>query len=423
MALQPLSALRRRLTLWYTGTFGGILLLLGTGLFWVIHSQVSQRLDASLADATKALRRAAEIRELESAKARGDVVDAVDELHIPDRSLYLFDGAGNPLKPAVVEPWVAAAARRAVQRGAVDEDFDTPRELRLHGERFRVGSGTPYVAVVVGDRGELEEEYASLLGAFGVGALLAVVLVAAGGTVLVRLSTAPVEEAMEHMRRFMADAAHELRTPVTVLRTRAEVTLQQRRDPDEYERALQSIAREAERLAALVGDLLLLARADAGERLLRRERLFLDDIALDAAGAARVMAEPRAVSIEVGDVSEAPIEGDRQLVRQLLMIVLDNAVKFTPSGGRVRLSVATQNGHSVAVIDDTGSGIPPEQLPHVFERFFRGDPARGRAEGAGLGLSIARWIAQAHDADIGVDSEVGRGTTVTIRFPSSVSST
>jgi signal transduction histidine kinase len=350
------------------------------------------------------------------------VVDAVDELHIPERSLYLLDGAGNPVKPATVEPWVIAAARPALLRSSLDADLDSPRELRLHAERFTVGSGTRYVAVAVANRGELEEEYVSLIGAFGAGALVAVVLVAAGGYVLVRQSTAPVEAAMEHMRRFMADAAHELRTPVTVLRTRAEVALQQRRGPDDYERTLQSISREAERLAALVGDLLLLARADAGERLLRRERLFLDDVALDAAGAARVMAEPRGVTLEMTDMSEAPIEGDRQLVRQLLMIVLDNAVKFTPSGGRVRLGVATANGHSVATIEDTGCGIPREQLPHVFERFFRGDPARGRAEGSGLGLAIARWIADAHHAQITLDSDVGRGTAVTIRFPAAVSS-
>jgi signal transduction histidine kinase len=422
MLLQPLSALRLRLTLWYTGTFGLILLLLGAGLFWVISSQVSERLDASLADATRALMRAAEIREMESRNAQGNVVDAVDELHIPDRSLYLLDGAGNPVKPASVEPWVIAAARPALGRGSVDEDLDTPRELRLHAQRFAVGSGTRYVAVAVANRGELEEEYAALIGAFGAGALVAVVLVAAGGYVLVRQSTAPVEAAMDHMRRFMADAAHELRTPVTVLRTRAEVTLQQRRDPDDYERTLQSIAREAERLAALVADLLLLARADAGERLLRREPLFLDDIALDAAGAARVMAEPRGVTLELADLSEAPIEGDRQLVRQLLMIVLDNAVKFTPAGGRVRLGVVTANGHSLAVVEDTGCGIPRELLPRVFERFFRGDPARGRAEGAGLGLAIARWIADAHRAQITLDSDVGRGTVVTIRFPTPVSS-
>jgi signal transduction histidine kinase len=422
MTIQPLATLRLRLTAWYAGTFGLILLLLGGGLFLVIRSQVSQRLDASLADATAALERAAEIREVESTKASGDVVDAVDELHIPDRSLYLLDGAGDPVKPAHAEPWVIAAAHEAVERGAVDQDIDTPRALRLHAERFIVGSGKTYVAVVVANRGELEDQYASLIWAFSIGALVAVVLVAAGGYVLVRQSTAPTEAALEHMRRFMADAAHELRTPVTVLRTRAEVALEQRREPADYAKALDGIAREAKRLGALVEDLLLLARADAGERLLRREHLFLDDIALDAAGAARVVAERRGVALEVREFAEAPIDADRALVRQLLMIVLDNAVKFTPTGGRVALDVAAADGHATVVVEDSGPGIPAEQLPHVFERFYRGDLSRGRTEGTGLGLAIARWIAEAHGAEITLDSEPGRGTRVTIRFPTAVSS-
>lgn len=422
MTLHPLSALRLRLTVWYTGTFGLILLLLGGGLFWVIRSQVSQRLDASLADATQALMRAAEIRELESANARGDVVDAVDELHIPGRSLYLLDSAGHPVKPPQADGWILRAAREAAQRGSVDRDVNAPAELRLHAERFLVGSGKRYVAAAVANRGEVEDEYASLIGVFGVGALFAVVLVAAGGYVLVRQSTAPVEAAVEHMRRFMADAAHELRTPVTVLRTRAEVALEQQLDSAGAARALENIAREAERLAALVDDLLLLARVDAGERLLRRERLFLDDIAADAAGAARVVAQRRGLTLEVNRFDEAPIDGDRALVRQLLMIVLDNAVKFTPAGGRVRLGVSRENSHATAVVEDTGPGIPPEQLPHVFERFYRGDPSRSRAEGAGLGLAIARWIADAHGAEITVASQPGSGTRVAIRFPSPLSS-
>ena len=422
MTLQPLAKLRFRLTLWYTGTFGLILLLLGGGLFLAIRSQVSQRLNASLADATAALERAAEIREIESTKASGDVVDAVDELHIPERSLYLLDGSGNPVKPPTAEPWVIAAAHEAAERGTVDEDLDTPRALRLHAERFIVGSGKAYVAAVVANRGELEDQYASLIWAFGIGALVAVVLVAAGGYVLVRQSTAPTEAALEHMRRFMADAAHELRTPVTVLRTRAEVALEQPRPPSDYAQALESITREAKRLGALVEDLLLLARADAGERLLRRERLFLDDIALDAAGAARVVAQRRGVTLQVGEFAEAPIDGDRALVRQLLMIVLDNAIKFTPKGGRVQLDVAMADGHATAVVEDNGPGISRAQLPHVFERFYRGDPSRGRTEGAGLGLAIARWIADAHSAELALDSDPGRGTRVTIRFPRGVSS-
>jgi len=179
------------------------------------------------------------------------------------------------------------------------------------------------------------------------------------------------------------------------------------------------------RLGATVEDLLTLARADAGERPVERKRIFLDDLALDAASAARALAERRGVALEVGAFEEGVVEGDPALVRQLLMIVLDNAVKFTPAGGRVRLDVSAPGGQAEVVVADTGAGITAEQLPHIFERFYRGDPSRARgngAEGAGLGLAIARWIADAHGARIDVTSEPGRGTRVAIKFPAALSS-
>jgi signal transduction histidine kinase len=282
-----------------------------------------------------------------------------------------------------------------------------------------VESGKSYVAVAAADRVELEDRYASLIGAFAGAALVALVLVAGGGYVLVRKSTAPVEHTMESMRRFMADAAHELRTPITVLRSRAEVALQRPRDPTHDEEALRGVERESERLSRIVDDLLILARADAGERRPRRKRIYLDDIADDAAGAARAMAVACGVTLAVETFEEAVVLGDPDLIRQLLMIVLDNAVKFTPPGGRVGIGVSAPDGRALVEVRDTGIGIPSEHLPHIFERFYRGDPARARAAtaGAGLGLAIARWIAEVHGATIDIVSDAGRGTRVAIRFP------
>ncbi len=423
----PLARLRLRLTAWYVGTFGLILLLLGGGLFFAIRHQISRRLDTSLHQAVLALEQAARIREVESRAASGAVVDAVDELHIPDRSLYLVLPDGTPVKPAAAPDWVRDAARRAAQAGSADQEQRAPHEhqLRLHAERFEVEGRKPYVAAAVADVVELENQYSALIYAFGAAALAGLVLVAAGGWLLVRKSTAPVEQTMETMRRFMADAAHELRTPIAVLRGQAEVALQRDREPPEYADALRRIEREAERLGATVEDLLTLARADAGERPIEKQRLFLDDIALDAASAARALGERRGVLVDVGTFDEAVVLGDPALVRQLLMIVLDNAVKFTPRGGHVRLSAAAPGGQAEVVIEDTGIGIRPDQMPHIFERFWRGDPARGRGDGgsgAGLGLAIARWIADAHGAHLEVASEPGRGTRVAIRFPPVVSS-
>jgi signal transduction histidine kinase len=426
MLLQPLDRLRIGLTAWYVASFSAILALLGGGLFFVIRHQFSQQLDESLREATTVLVRAARIREMEAASAHGTVVDALDELHIPDRTLYLLDTAGRPVKPAIADAWIRNAARRAARAGSADEEFEPTekRTLRMHAERFTLASGGPLVAAAVADRAELEERYASLIAAFGGSAVAALILVAAASSLMVRKSTAPTERTIEHMRRFMADAAHELRTPLTVLRSRAEVTLEQPRTPAAYASALRGIESEAERLGKIVEDLLTLARADAGERQIARDRVYLDDLALDAAGTARIMAQAKGVTLTVEEFEEAMVTGEAALLRQLVMILLDNAVKFTQPGGQVRVRVSTEFDRPTLVVEDTGSGMTRDQLPHIFERFWRGDPARSRGNadgappnGAGLGLSIARWVADEHSAEIQVESELGHGTRVLVRFP------
>src|SRR5205823_1819084 len=191
-----------------------------------------------------------------------------------------------------------------------------------HAERFMSGSGTIYVAAAVAERPNIREQYASLIGIFGAAALAALVLVSVGGFLLARQSTAPVERSMEQMRRFMADAAHELRTPVAILRTRSEVALAHPRDPAGDTAAFQAIEREAERMGEIVGDLLTLARADAGELPVSRETLYLDDVASQAVEAARALAEHRGITLTVGAFEEARITGDAALARRLLLIVL-----------------------------------------------------------------------------------------------------
>ena len=419
MPRAPLGDLRLRLTAWYVVTLGVILVLLGGGLFVVVRRQFGRQLDISLHESTLELMRAARIRDEESRTARGVVVDAVDELHIPDRELYLLDSLGRAVKPPAADAWIREAARTAADEGAVDRRRRAPHDhtLRLHAERFRLENGTPMVAAVVADQVELEDQYAALIVTFGSAAFAALVLVAAGGYFLSGKSMEPVERNIAHMRRFMADAAHELRTPVAVMRTTAEVTLQHQRAADDYRSALGVIERESERLTGIVEDLLTLARADAGERPVQRQRAFLDDIVLDAVDAAGALATAKGVVLEVGAFDEAAVDADPALARQLVMNLLQNAIKFTPSGGTVHVDVTAPDGHATLVIDDTGVGIAAEHLPHVFERFYRADAARVRAEGTGLGLSIARWIADEHDAEIHLSSELGHGTRVEVKFP------
>ena len=418
LGIERLVRLRARLTIWYVATFGLIIILLGGGLFVVVSRQLSQQLDDSLRSATLELVRAARIREMEAMSASGGVMDAVDELNIPGRMLYLLDPQGNPVKPAKAVDCISQAAKRAATRGEVTLQRELPSDqtLRLHALRFKLASGKELVAVAVADHMELEDSYADLITAFAGVAFAALVLVAAGGFVLVCKSTEPIERSIVFMRRFMADAAHELRTPITVLRTRAEVALQQPREAANYVSALRGIEAEAKRLGGIVDSLLVLARADAGERPLVRERFFLDDVAIDAADAARIVGKQKGVEVTLDEFEEAAVVGDAALIRQLIMILLDNAIKFTDPGGVVRLRVSTQNGDPTLMVEDTGVGIRSDEQARVFQRFFRGDTARSRGDGAGLGLSIASWIAREHGADITLSSEPGKGTRVVVTF-------
>lgn len=425
---QSLGRLRLRLTAWYVGTFFAILALLGIGMFATITRRFDLDLDASLRDATAELASAA--------RAHGPQT-AADVLRIPDRTLLLLDTLGRSLSGDTVDAWIARLAERAAsgsgERSAAGSHREDDRILRAHARSFRVADGRPFVAVAVADEIELEDRYTSLIASFSAAAVAAIVLVAVGGWLLARQSTAPVERAIVHMRRFMADAAHELRTPLTVVRSRAEVVLQRSRAPEDYVVALRGIEGEATRLGHIVEDLLMLARADAGERPIDRQRVFLDDLTLDAAEAARAMAERRSVRVEVETFEEAAVLGDPVLLRQLALILLDNAVKFTAPGGLVRVGVHASGRGSgegaTLVVSDTGLGIEPDQLPHIFERFYRGDPSRTRAQGttterdggsqgAGLGLSIAQWIAEEHGATIRIESKPGQGTRVSVHFPS-----
>jgi signal transduction histidine kinase len=209
---------------------------------------------------------------------------------------------------------------------------------------------------------------------------------------------------------------------VTAIRSRAEVAVQRSRSAEEYVRALTAIEAESTRLGRIVEDLLTLARADARERPIEPKRFFLDDVALDAADAARAMADRKGVQVEVGDFQEAPVLGDASLLRQLVMILLDNAIKFTPTGGRVRVDVQNGGPRVSLIVSDNGIGIGEDQLPHIFERFYRGDPSRtrgsgGQSDGAGLGLSIARWIVDEHHGSIVVDSRPAAGTRIAVTLP------
>jgi len=414
----PLRRLRHRLTAWYAVSFAFILVTVGGGMYWVTSHEVEAQLSRTLHAATSEVVRAAQIGESDGIPPDEAALDAVEEMEVPGSELYLFDQQGRVVTPDTVDREVREAAIQALRKGIADRGYQNATgEWRVHALRFALGNRTPYVAVAVADLGQIEAQSLRLIETFVTGAFAALVLVAILGHWLAELSVRPVEAAYEHMRRFLADAAHELRTPVAVLRARAEVAVQREREPGEYRHALEEIGREAEVMGRIVDDLLILARVESGVRPVALEPVYLDDLVSDTAAAAGVLAEARGVRLKVGEFDEARASGDAPLLRQLLMILLQNAVKYTGDGGEVTVDVHNRGAPTV-VISDTGIGIPPEDLPRVFDRFYRGEEARGLTEGAGLGLSIARRIVDQHNARITVESSPGRGTSVTVVFAS-----
>jgi signal transduction histidine kinase len=418
-AARALRRLRLRVTAWYVGTFALVLVMLGGLLFVALAHDLSLSLGKSLRAATTEIARAAERREQERALPSNEAIDAVEELRIPDRDLYLFDMSGRPLTPAAADEVMRKLAQDAAQRGSSTKRWDAPHDLTLqaYAERFTTSRGTKYVAAAVANRDTLDDRFAILFALAGGLGVLGLVLVASGGWLLARKSVAPVELTMEQMRRFMADAAHELRTPVAVIRSRVDVTLERPRDAAAYETTLTELRAEVERLATLVNDLFTLARADSDGRLFTPVRVQLDEVVLEAVTTAGWIAARREISLNVAEAEEAVIDGDPALLRQLVLILLDNAIKFSHAGGSVEISMRAESGVATVVIQDEGVGIASTDIPRVFDRFYRAESARGATSGAGLGLAIARWIADVHGAEITIAPAPERGTRVSVRFP------
>jgi heavy metal sensor kinase len=229
-----------------------------------------------------------------------------------------------------------------------------------------------------------------------------------------------LEKSFARQRRFVADASHELRTPVAAIRSMTDVTLASSAavSPDEYRAVLRDVNVEAERLGHLISDLLLLARVDENKMPLEREVVRLDRLVEDVAATMELLATEKNITLSVEAGTPAPVLGDEARLIQVIMNLVDNAVKYTNSGGSVRLRVDVKDGSVLLSVSDSGIGIGPEHLEHIFERFYRVDPSRARAAGGtGLGLSIVDWVVREHGGTVSVTSTPGQGTTFTVRLP------
>jgi heavy metal sensor kinase len=228
-----------------------------------------------------------------------------------------------------------------------------------------------------------------------------------------------LERAFERERRFTADASHELRTPLAVLRGDIEVALRRDRSIDEYKRVLNSSLEEIERITRLTDDLLTLARSDTGDTVLELAPVRLDRLAAEVHAYIQPLAESAGVALACAGTQEPiVVEGDEKRLKQLLVNLLENAIKYTPAGGSAWLSLLTRDSTTLIQVSDTGRGIPAASLPHIFERFYREtDPRDSRVTGFGLGLAISKWIVDAHHGEIEVHSAEGEGSRFTVRLP------
>jgi signal transduction histidine kinase len=219
------------------------------------------------------------------------------------------------------------------------------------------------------------------------------------------------------MREFMADASHELRTPLAVIQGESEVALSGEGTPAEYRGSLSVVNKQARRMTRIVSDMLALARADAGHQV-PLEELYLNDVVEDCCRAAQALAIPKGVRLVYEGSPDISFHGNEELLKRMAVNLLDNAVHYTPAGGCVTVTLGSDPAWARLSVSDTGIGIPPECIGRVFDRFYRVDESRTRAEGgSGLGLSIVKLAAEAHRGSVELTSDLGRGSTFTVTLP------
>ena len=451
------DSVRTRLTLWYTGVLALVLILFSAGIYYLLAGKLNRRLDAEVQTTNEGIARLLAYELAEGETEAQSVQSALTEHYFPNQAAAIFDAqsrllAEKPLPnnhraelPASFSPSTATIQLLTIQQDANGEDDG----VRLGIQRLTIPQESKSYVIVVSQPLDLLSEELEILGNILLAAIpIALALASLGGWFLAKKSLAPVvimsesarrigaenldlrlpianprdelgrlaatfNELLERLqssfaqqRQFMADASHELRTPLSVMRTAAEVTLEQpQRDESEYREALTMIDRQTDRLTRIVEDMFTLARADAGKRELSKHDFYLDELLAETASAAAVLAKRKGVIVECTSGKETPYRGDEDLLRQMILNLLDNAIKFTSAGGRVHLGLSQNNSKHLITISDTGPGIPAEAQPYIFERFYRADHARSRSDqvngsGAGLGLSIARWIAEAHDGSL-----------------------
>ncbi len=399
--------------LWYAGVLALSLIAFALVIYYAAAKGLHDRQDESLRSTAQTVASAyvEEIGEAHSLTKAAEIV--LVELTFPNRYVQIIDSTGHSI-----------ATSKNLSGTAITIPPGTVGFVTVDGLRVAVvpvsSDPTLGFAAVAEPLNVLEDGLGQLRRDFFAGVPLVLLLASLGGYILARKSLEPIASMVNEQQRFIADASHELRTPLAVLRGETEVALGKTRTVEEYEESLTLIQEEAERLSRIVEDLFILARQPIqSPTALIKEPVSLTEVVKDCARAAQVLAGRKGVrlKLENGSTSIA-LNADEELIKRMILNLLDNAVKYTPEGGEISLALEKHNGSAEIVVRDTGIGLSQTDQQRVFDRFYRVDKARSRAlGGAGLGLSIVRSIVEAHGGDITIKSTPRHGSTFTVSLP------
>ena len=457
-----IRSFRFRLTVWYVALFSLLFVLFGIFLHGLLAKDLRTRLDQSL---TSEASTASALLEDELVEEKGDVhlaaTEAVAGLRLHGSRVGILSGSrllasSGPVSQQESDAVVAAGASPdrvlALPRLGPNGARAATHHLEALGRTFLIFSIAPLDSIAA-DLGVVRRvtflALPLLLGLAGIGGYLLsthslaplywmagqareitgsnlnrrleigraaeelLVLAASFNELLARL-----DESFEAMRRFVADASHELRTPIAIIRGEADVALSHDRGAAEYKDSLAIVLDESRRLSRLVDDLLNLARADAGRVKLDVHEFYFNELLAECCRSMQTLAAASGIALECRSTGDVQFRGDEALLRRLVINLLDNAIRFTPPGGQVSAVLEADPARVLIRISDTGVGIPPEAAPHVFDRFYRADKARSRQDGGfGLGLAIVKWIAESHNGSVELTHNPGPGTTFTVTFP------
>lgn len=466
-------ALRTKLILWYSGLLAVIVIIFGIAVYGVVRSALISTIDHTLDNAIVQVRNnsrasaigqfgpprqvTVELPPLDAFALSGVLVQvwnlSIDAPSLIDASVGI-DSYQQPLDPIALRGIWLNAGGDSVYTTIMKNNYEwrvLTQELNIWGLRIAlqvaassqpIKEATGVLVIIMLVAGGI-----GIIGSIIVGWWLAgravqpinkiteaAARIAATDDLKTRLSwTGPMDELgrlasvfnrmmarLEHVfsvqQRFVADVSHELRTPLTAIRGNLDLIKRYGLDPE----SLEAVESEVDRMARMVSDLLLLARADYGGLTLELEPLDLDTVVTEVYREARILAKDRDLKIAVGDFEPVRLRGNTDRIKQLMLNLIGNALKFTPDGGQITINLRREGYDAILEIQDTGIGISKEDQARIFDRFFQADASRVRkstGEGAGLGLSIARWIVDAHHGKISVESELGKGTKFIIRLP------